>query len=150
MVNFDPVEQTLVLIKPDAFERHLIGAILAHYEDAGLEITQLKMLRPARELVAEHYGEHLGQPYYDSLLERLTDQPVVALILAGHNSVARARNLNGATDPAKASPGTVRARYAIDMRRNSVHASDSAAIAAREIALWFGSDKPGSISSEPV
>jgi len=140
VVNRDPVEQTLVLIKPDACERQLIGAILAHYEDAGLEITQLKMLRPARELVAEHYGEHLGQPYYEGLLERLTDQPVVALVLAGQNAIARVRNLNGATDPSKASPGTVRSLYAIDTRRNSVHASDSAASAAREIALWFETD----------
>ncbi|NCA98987.1 MAG: nucleoside-diphosphate kinase [Clostridia bacterium] len=138
MLNLDFAEQTLVLIKPDACERNLIGAILAHYEQAGLEVTQLKMLRPARKLVAEHYEEHLGQPYYEGLLERLTDQPIVALVMAGQNAVARVRNLNGATDPAKASPGTVRALYAIDTRRNSVHASDSEASAAREIALWFG------------
>jgi len=141
VINLDlevPVEQTLVLIKPDACERHLIGAILAHYEKAGLEVTQLKMLRPARERVAEHYAEHLGQPYYEGLLERLTEHPVVALVLAGHNAVARVRELNGATDPANAAPGTVRALYALDTRRNSVHASDSAASAAREIALWFG------------
>ncbi len=141
MVNCDPVEQTLVLIKPDACERHLIGAILAHYENAGLVITQLKMLRPARELVAQHYEEHLGQPYYEGLLERLTDQPVVALVLSGANAIVRVRELNGATDPAQAEPGTIRAQYAIDTRRNSVHASDSPESASREIGLWFGNDQ---------
>ena len=141
MLNLDletPVEQTLVLIKPDACERHLIGAILGHYEQAGLEVKQLKMLRPTRELVAEHYAEHLGQPYYAGLLERLAGHPVVALVLAGENAIEHVRELNGATDPAKAAPGTVRALYALDTRRNSVHASDSAASASREISLWFG------------
>lgn len=141
MLNLDletPVEQTLVLVKPDACERHLIGAILGHYEQAGLEVKQLKMLRPTRELVAEHYAEHLGQPYYAGLLERLAGHPVVALVLAGENAIEQVRELNGATDPAKAAPGTVRALYALDTHRNSVHASDSAASAAREISLWFG------------
>lgn len=138
MITRNPVEQTLVLIKPDACERQLIGTILTCYEQAGLEITQLKMLQPTRDLVAEHYVEHVGQSYFDGLVEHLAGHKIVALVLAGEQAIARVRDLNGATDPAKAAPGTIRALYAIDTRRNSVHASDSRASADREIALWFG------------
>jgi nucleoside-diphosphate kinase len=132
------LERTLVLIKPDACARHLIGAILAIYEQSGLTIEQLRLLKPGRELVAAHYAEHRGQPYYPGLIENLTGVPVVAAVIEGDQAIARVRELNGATDPAAAAPGTIRARYGLDKRRNSVHASDSPVSAAREIALWFG------------
>jgi nucleoside-diphosphate kinase len=132
------MERTLVLLKPDLCKRHLTGAVLAIYEQQGLAIEQLKLLQPTRELAVEHYFEHVGRPYFDGLINYLTRGDVVAVVLAGDQAISRVRTINGATDPAKAAADSVRGRYAISTRENSVHASDSPENAAREINLWFG------------
>lgn len=131
-------EKTLVLLKPDLVTRNLIGAVLAIYEQHELKIEALQLLCPERTLVEAHYVEHVGQPYYERLVNGITDQPIVALVLSGDETIARVRALNGATDPAKAEPHTIRGRFALSMAQNSVHASDSLENAAREIAIWFG------------
>ena len=131
------MERTLVLLKPDLCERHLIGAVLAMYEQQGLVIEQLKMIRPTRELAGQHYAEHAGRPYFEGLLDYLTRGNVVAVVLQGEQAISRVRAINGATDPAKAEPGSIRGKYAISTRENSVHASDTLENANREISLWF-------------
>lgn len=135
------MEKTLVLLKPDICERHLIGAVLAIYEQQGLVIEQLRLVRPTRELATEHYREHIGRSYFEALIDYLTRGDVVAAVLAGDEAISRVRTINGLTDPAKAAPGTIRGRYAISMRENSVHASDTAENASREISLWFDAAK---------
>lgn len=132
------MEKTLVLLKPDLCERHLIGAVLAIYEQQGLVIEQLRLVRPTTELAVEHYQEHVGRSYFEALINYLTRGDVVAVVLSGDNAIDRVRAINGPTDPASAAPDTIRGRYAISMRENSVHASDSTENAAREIKLWFG------------
>ncbi|MBR0574860.1 nucleoside-diphosphate kinase [Proteiniclasticum sp. BAD-10] len=131
------MEKTLVLIKPDAVERNLIGKILTVYEEAGLQITALRMLQADLDLARKHYAEHEGRPYFDGLLAEITRGPLVALILEGGNAIGTVRTLNGKTNPKEAAPGTIRARFALDTSHNSVHASDSPENAQREMDLWF-------------
>ena len=137
------MEQTLVLLKPDVAERNLIGKILAIYEQNGLTIERLRMLVPSRQWAEAHYEEHLGRPYFEPLIGYLTRGKVVALVLAGERAIARVRELNGPTDPAKAPPDSVRGRFALSTRENSVHASDSPDSAEREIQLWFAEPETG-------
>lgn len=131
------MEKTLVLIKPDAVERNLIGKILTVYEEAGLQITALRMLQADLDLARKHYAEHEGRPYFDGLLAEIIRGPLVALILEGGNAIGTVRTLNGKTNPKEAAPGTIRARFALDTSHNSVHASDSPENAQREMDLWF-------------
>lgn len=131
------MEKTLVLIKPDAVERNLIGKILTVYEEAGLQITALRMLQADLDLARKHYAEHEGRPYFDGLLAEITRGPLVALILEGGNAIGTVRTLNGKTNPKEAAPETIRARFALDTSHNSVHASDSPENAQREMDLWF-------------
>lgn len=131
------VEQTLVLIKPDAVERNLIGKILSEYERNGLKIEAMEFLTVSAELAEKHYVEHKEKPFYGELVEYITSGPLVALILEGENVVSRVRALNGATDPKDAVDNTIRALYGISLANNTVHASDSIESAAREIAIWF-------------
>lgn len=133
-------EQTFVIIKPDAVAAGLVGAILQRYEGAGLRVEAMELRTIDGEFADRHYAEHIGRDYYPPLRAFMTEGPLVALLLRGDDAIARVRELNGATDPAKADPGTIRADLAESMRRNAVHASDSPASAAAEIALWF----PGS------
>lgn len=130
-------DKTLVLIKPDAVERNIIGKILTEYERNGLEIIELKMLTATQEIAASHYAEHLGKEFYDDLMEYITSGPLVALVLAGENVVERVRALNGATDPEDAADNTIRALYGLSLSHNTVHASDSLESAEKEIAIWF-------------
>lgn len=132
------MEQTLVLIKPDAVERGLIGEILAVYERAGLQVVRLVMHQASRELASRHYAAHIGRPYYDGLCVYITRGPLVAAVLAGTGAIGQVRDLNGATDPAKAAAGTIRARFGISLSENCVHASDSPETASQEIQIWFG------------
>lgn len=131
------MEKTLVLIKPDAVERNLIGKILTVYEEAGLQITALRMLQADLDLARKHYAEHEGRPYFEGLLAEITRGPLVALILEGGNAIGTVRTLNGKTNPREAAPGTIRAQFALDTSHNSVHASDSPENAQREMELWF-------------
>jgi nucleoside-diphosphate kinase len=131
-------ERTLVLIKPDGVERQLIGEIIVRIERKGLTITALELRNVSQELAGQHYAEHEGKPFFDSLLEFITSGPVVAAIVEGPRAIAAFRQLAGGTDPVEqATPGTIRGDFGLDMQFNLVHGSDSADSAKREIALWF-------------
>lgn len=131
------MEKTLVLIKPDAFSKNHSGDILKLYEDAGFKIVAAKIMRMTPELAAKHYVEHIGRPYYPALVEFMTSEPLMAVVLAGDDVIKRVREINGATNPAEAAEGTVRKLYAENKTKNAVHASDSEFSAAREIPIFF-------------
>ncbi len=130
-------EKTLVLIKPDAFEKQHTGDIIAIYEKAGLRILAMKLMQMTPRVAQKHYAEHIGRPYYAELEEFMTSAPLVAMVLAGDNAIARVREINGKTNPAEAAEGTVRKLYAESVGKNAVHASDSPESATREIAIFF-------------
>lgn len=130
-------EQTLVLIKPDAVERNLIGKILSEYERNDLKISDLKLLTASKELAETHYAEHKGKPFYENLVSYLTRSPIVALVLDGENAVSRVRALNGTTNPEDSGDNTIRALYGVSLSENTVHSSDSIESADRERAIWF-------------
>lgn len=131
------MERTLVILKPDTVQRGLIGPIITRLERRGLKIVALKMMQIDETLARRHYAEHEGQPYYPGLISFVTSAPVVVMILEGQSAIEIARATIGATNPAKATPGTIRADYGIETRRNLVHGSDSPESAQREIALFF-------------
>lgn len=131
------MEKTLVLIKPDAVERSLIGRIIAHYEENGLQVVSLRMVQADEETATAHYAEHVGRSYFPGLLAYITRSPLVALILEGEDAIALVRRLNGKTNPAEAEKGTIRGLYGMGMPDNTVHSSDTAENAAREAAIWF-------------
>ncbi|MGD9621495.1 MAG: nucleoside-diphosphate kinase [Mycolicibacterium sp.] len=131
-------ERTLVLIKPDGVQRHLIGEILARIERKGLTIAALELKNVSDELARAHYAEHDGKPFFGSLLEFITSGPVVAAILEGPRAIAAFRQLAGGTDPVeKAVPGSIRGDLGLETQFNLVHGSDSPESAIREIELWF-------------
>jgi nucleoside-diphosphate kinase len=132
------VERTLVLIKPDAMQRALAGEILARFERRGLAMRAAKLVHVDRELAERHYGEHAEKPFFGELLEFITSSPTLALVLEGEGAVGVVRETIGATDPAKAAPGTIRGDLALSMPDNLVHGSDAPETAKREIELWFG------------
>lgn len=131
------MQKTLVLLKPDIVRRNLIGQVLAIYEANGLTIEALERVTAKPEQVRQHYIEHVGKPYYEGLIATLADQPLVAVILAGEKAIERVRLINGATDPAQASPDSIRGRFSPSIKENSVHASDSIKSAERELSIWF-------------
>jgi nucleoside-diphosphate kinase len=131
------VQQTLILLKPDAVQRRLVGDITHRFERKGLRLVGLKLVACSKDLAEKHYAVHKGKPFYDSLLNFLTSGPTVAMVWEGREAVAVCRNLMGMTDGAKAIPGTVRGDFAISVQNNLVHGSDSPENAATEIALWF-------------
>ena len=131
------VEQTLSIIKPDAVGNNHIGEIISRFEKAGLKIVAQRMMLLSPAQAEGFYAEHKGRPFFEGLVNFMTSGPVVVQVLSGENAIARNRELMGATDPAKAAPGTIRADFAKAIERNSVHGSDSPASAAREIAYFF-------------
>ena len=131
------LERTLVLVKPNGVARGLIGEIIGRYERRGLRISALKILHVSKTLAAEHYAEHEGKSFFEELVSFITSGPIVAMIVEGPSAVQVVRDMNGATDPLKAAPGTIRGDLALDVGENVVHGSDSAASAEREIALYF-------------
>ena len=135
------MEQTLVLIKPDAVERGLIGEIIRRFENRTLKIKALKILKPSRQLVEEHYEIHKGKPFFSDVVEFMTSGAVVAMILEGENAIAIVRDMMGALDPVEARPGTIRGDFTLSVRKNLVHGSDSKESAEREISIWFGKDE---------
>jgi nucleoside-diphosphate kinase len=135
------MQQTLVLLKPDCLHRRLAGAILRRFEQKGLRLAGLKLVRPSRALAEQHYAVHKGKPFYDSLLAFLTSGPTLAVVLEGREAVAVLRQLIGPTDGTKAPPGTIRGDYAISVQNNLIHGSDSPENAAAEIQLWFRPDE---------
>ena len=131
------MQRTLILLKPDAIQRRLVGAITQRFEQKGLRIVAMKMLRPETALAEKHYAIHRGKPFYDSLLQFLTSGPTVAMCLEGREAVAVVRGMMGATDGAKSPPGTIRGDYGITVQNNLIHGSDSPENAKTEIELWF-------------
>lgn len=132
-----PVERTLSILKPDAVARNIIGEIVSRFEKAGLRIVAARMTRLSAADAAGFYAEHEGKPFYEKLLEYMSSGPVVLQVLEGESAIAVNRRLMGATDPAKADPGTIRADFADSLDANAVHGSDSPSSAAREIAYFF-------------
>ena len=130
-------ERTVILIKPDAVQRTLIGKIVDRYEARGLRIVGMKLMHADRALTEQHYDEHQGKPFFGGLVDFITSSPLVAMCVEGPNAIANCREINGKTKPWEALPGTIRGDFALDTGRNLVHASDSAESAAREVALWF-------------
>jgi len=131
------MEHTFVMVKPDGVARGLIGEVVRRFEAKGLRISAMRMLYIDQDLAARHYGMHVGKPFYVGLIDYITSGPSVAMVVSGGNAISVVRNIVGATDPAKAAPGTIRGDLAMDISRNIVHASDSADSAAREIDLFF-------------
>jgi nucleoside-diphosphate kinase len=132
------LSRTLILIKPDAFERGLSGEILARFERKGLRITALRVVEADRDIAHRHYEEHAEKPFFGELVEFITRGPLVAAVLDGNDAVAAARQVIGATNPLEASPGSIRGDFATEVTFNLVHGSDSDESAEREIETWFG------------
>ena len=135
------IERTFSILKPDATERNLTGAINAMIEKAGLRIVAQKRVRWTRAQAEKFYEEHKARPFYGELCDFMTSGPIVVQVLEGENAIAKYREVMGATDPAKADEGTIRKLYGRSVGENSVHGSDSPAAAEREIALNFGLDE---------
>ena len=131
------VQRTLVLIKPDAVRRGLVGAVLRRFEDRGLQLVAMEMRTIDADLSDQHYAEHVARDFYPPLRAFVTSGPLVALVLEGDEAIEVVRGINGATDGRKAAPGTVRGDYSLSNRENLVHGSDSPESAEREIKIWF-------------
>ncbi len=131
------MDRTLVLVKPDAYQRRLTGEIITRFERKGLTIAALKRMQLNREIAERHYGEHRGKPFYEPLVDFITSGPLVAMILEGRDAVNMVRRLVGATDPIEAEPGSIRGDLGIETQKNLVHASDSGESAIRETAIFF-------------
>jgi nucleoside-diphosphate kinase len=130
-------ERTFAMIKPDAVERGLIGQVIARLEDKGLKVVAMRMLRVDRKMAERLYEIHRGKPFYDGLMEYSMSGPVVAMILEGEDAVKRLRQAIGATDPAKAEPGTIRHEFGLSVLKNVIHAADSPENAEREMRIFF-------------
>jgi len=131
------MERTFIMLKPDAVQRGLVGAVVARFEEKGFKLVGMKLLQVDRNLAEAHYAEHKGKGFFEPTVTYIMSSPVVAMVWEGKNVVALARELMGATNPANANPGSIRGRYAMDISRNVIHGSDSATSAEREIALYF-------------
>ncbi len=134
------MERTFVIIKPDGVQRGLIGEIVGRFEKRGLKIAAMRFLQVSDELARKHYAVHEGKPFYAGLIEYIVSGPVVALVLEGTSSITVVRKMLGATKPAEAELGSIRADFGMEIGRNLVHGSDGPDTAASEIALWFGDD----------
>ena len=134
-------ERTLVLLKPDAVQRQLVGPLLGRFEARGLKIVGLKLVAVSRELAERHYAIHREKPFFGGLVAFITSGPLVAVALEGPNAIALVRAMVGATRPNEAAPGTIRGDLAIETAQNLVHASDGPETAAAELALWFRADE---------
>lgn len=130
-------QRTLILVKPDAFERGLTGEVIRRFEQKGLTIAAAKHMTTSEDLARDHYAEHSERPFFGELVDFITGGPLVALVLEGHEAVKAARQLIGATNPVEAAPGSIRADFGLEVQTNLVHGSDSPESAQREIALWF-------------
>ena len=140
-MNSQKIERTLILVKPDGVARSLVGEVVSRVERKGYKVVGLKMMTPTREILANHYAEHEGKPFYEPLLEFMLSGPIVAMIAEGNRVIEGFRKLAGTTDPTTAEPGTIRGDLARDQGtkvvQNIVHGSDSPESAAREITIFF-------------
>ncbi|MDA8156223.1 MAG: nucleoside-diphosphate kinase [Actinomycetota bacterium] len=131
------VQRTLSIIKPDAVQKNAVGAILKYFEDAGLKIRALKMMKLSMEEAKAFYIVHKERPFYNELATFMSEGPIVPLVLEGQDAIKRVRDIMGATNPKDAAPGTIRATFATNIERNAVHGSDSEKSAAYEIPFFF-------------
>ena len=130
-------DRTLILVKPDAFERHLTGEVISRFERKGLSLVALKLMTADDAIANEHYAEHAEKPFFGELVSFITGGPLVAMVLEGPNAIKAARQLIGATDPVEADAGSIRGEFGTEVTFNLVHGSDSPESAAREIGIWF-------------
>lgn len=135
------MERTLVIVKPDGVQRELAGAIISRFERRGLRIAAMKLMQMSLELAQRLYAVHKGKHFYETLLQYITSGPVVVMVLEGRDVIEIVRRTMGATNPAQAAPGTIRADFALETGRNLVHGSDSPETAAYEIPLFFSDDE---------
>ncbi len=135
------IERTLSIVKPDAVGKNVIGEVFSRFENAGLKIVALRMLRLTREKAEGFYAEHKGKGFFEPLMEFMTSGPICVQVLEGEDAIQVNRTLMGATNPQEADPGTIRADFATTVDANAVHGSDSPTSAAREIAYFFSEDQ---------
>ena len=137
----EPAQRTLIAFKPDTLQRGLLGELVQRFERRGLKLVGLKMLRPSRALVEEHYHEHRGKPFFERACVFVASGPVVASVWEGRGAISAVRALIGKTEPLECPPGTIRGDFGAHWRRNLVHGSDSVESAEREIKLWFSPEE---------
>ncbi|MFD0717394.1 nucleoside-diphosphate kinase [Paenibacillus sp. GCM10027626] len=143
------MERTFVMVKPDGVRRGVIGAVIARFEQKGFALQTIRLMEIERSMAEQHYGELRDKPFFGELVDYLTSGQVCAMVWKGDHAIANARSLIGKTNPAEAPPGTIRGDFAMDVSANIVHGSDSPESAAREIALFFGSELMPSIVQPP-
>lgn len=131
------MERSLIILKPDAVQRGLVGAILGRLEQRGLKIIGMKLMQIDEALARKHYGEHEGKPFFSGLVEYITSGPVIVLAVTGENVIEMVRNMVGATNPLKSAPGTIRGDFAVSIGRNLIHASDKPESGDREVQNFF-------------
>ena len=131
------MSRTLLLVKPDAFERALTGEVIARFERKGLRLAALKLVTADEDIANRHYEEHTDKPFFGELVSFITGGPLVAMVMEGPEAVKAARQVIGATNPVEAAPGSIRGDYALEVTYNMVHGSDSDESAEREIGIWF-------------
>lgn len=135
------MERTFTMVKPDGVRKSLAGEVIRRYEQAGLKLIGLKMMRLSRERAEELYSIHRGKPFYDELVEFIMSGPVVPMVLEGDNAVSRVREIMGATNPKEAAPGTIRGDFAEEISENIVHGADSVESANREVPIFFNQNE---------
>ena len=140
------MERTFVAVKPDGVGRGLVGEVVGRLERKGLRLVGLKMMRVGEELAGRHYEAHREKPFFGGLVRFITSGPIVAMVWEGQDAIQIARGVMGATDPAKAAPGTLRGDFAMQIAANIVHGSDGPEAAEREIGLFF---RPGELVGQP-
>jgi nucleoside-diphosphate kinase len=134
-------QRTLIIVKPDAVQRALAGAILSRFETKGLRMVALKLMKIDRALAERHYAVHQGKPFYEGLVAFITSGPVIVGVLEGPDAIEAARNVMGATNPVTADPGSIRGQFALEIGQNLIHGSDAPDTAAYEIGLYFQPDE---------
>jgi len=135
------METTLIILKPDAVQRGLMGQLISRFEAKGLQLAGMKFMMVPKDMAEKHYAEHAGKPFYDGLIGFVTSSPVLVLAIRGLGAIAVCRKLIGATNGQKAEPGTIRGDFGMSGGFNLVHGSDSAESATRELALWFSAEE---------
>ena len=135
------MERTLVLLKPDAVQRRLMGRIISRIEEKGLKIVAMKMIQVTRELAERHYAEHKEKPFFGELVSFITSGPVVAMVVEGPKAIEVVRKMMGKTNPLEAAPGTIRGDYGLSITMNLIHGSDSPETSAREIPIFFDEEE---------
>lgn len=142
MISYiDSVEQTLVIIKPDGVARRIVGEIITRLEKRTFEIKRIEMVKPCKEQLILHYGEHLQRPYFDDLIKYMQSGPIIVIVLEGYHVISNVRNMIGSTNPVQAAAGTIRGDFGSCPEANIIHASDNRDSAKREIKIWYPDHK---------